>query len=43
MSHWIGKTIATGDYDYDYDYLLGTDSIHANITQGYIIMQIHIR
>ena len=28
-------------YDYDYDYLLGTDSIHADIThvtKGHIVM-----
>ena len=27
-------------YDHDYDYLLGTDSIHADITQGYPGLQI---
>ena len=29
--------IHTDVYDYDYDYLLGTDSVHADITQGYRI------
>ena len=30
----MDAALAANNYDYDYDYLLSTDNIHADITQG---------